>query len=183
MTNGPNPGAAPRVLVAVASRHGGTAELAQSVAEGLRRELPRAHVDVRRAAEVADLDGYLAVVLGSGIYFGHWLEEARELLLRCAIPLWDLPVWIFSSGPLGVPGRPPEALLDIEEVLRLTRAREHRLFHGRLDPRLLDFPERAVVAALRAPVGDFRDWAEARAWGGEIGAALPADLAVTGPAS
>jgi menaquinone-dependent protoporphyrinogen oxidase len=58
-------------------------------------------VDVRSAAEVTDVAGYDAVVLGSAVYFGHWLEEARELLLRCAIAPWDLPVWIFSSGPVG----------------------------------------------------------------------------------
>lgn len=168
----------PRVLVAVASRHGSTEGVAESVAEGIRGALPAARVDVRRAAEVTDVAGYDAVVLGSGIYFGHWLEEARELLLRCAIPLWDLPVWIFSSGPIGDPPRPPEALLDIDEVQRLTRAVGHRVFPGRLDPTLLDFGERAIVTAFAAPIGDFRDPAAAREWGAEIAAAVvgrPAD--------
>lgn len=166
-----------RVLVAVASRHGGTAGVAESVAEGLRAGLPGAVVDVRRAAEVADLEGYDAVVLGSAVYFGHWLEEARELLLRCAIALWELPVWIFSSGPVGDPPRPPEVLLDVDEVQRLTRARGHRLFPGRLDPELLDFPERAVVTAFAAPLGDFRAPAAARDWGAGIAGALAATAA------
>lgn len=161
-----------RVLVAVASRHGGTAGIAAAVADGVRSALPAGEVVVRDAADVTDVAGFDAAVLGSGLYFGHWLEEARELLLRCAVPLWDLPVWIFSSGPLGVPPRPPEVLLDVGEVLRLSRAREHRLFPGRLDPGSLDFAERAVVTALHAPVGDFRDLAAAEAWGAGIGAQL-----------
>jgi menaquinone-dependent protoporphyrinogen oxidase len=161
-----------RVLVTAASRHGATAELAGVVAEGIRSALPGAEVTVRPCAEVADVDGVDAVVLGSGVYFGHWLEEARELLLRCAVPLWEKPVWIFSSGPLGEPPHPPEALLDIDEVLRLTRAREHRLFPGRLDLDLLDLAERALVIAFRAPQGDFRDLPGARAWGAAIGRAL-----------
>jgi len=162
----------PRVLVAVASRHGATVGIAESIAEGIRAGLPGSAVDVRRAADVADISGYDAVVLGSAVYFGHWLEEARELLLRCAIPLWNLPVWIFSSGPVGHPARPPEGLLDIDEVQRLTRAVEHRLFPGRLDPSLLDFGERAVVVAVAAAHGDFRDPAAARAWGAGIAAAV-----------
>jgi menaquinone-dependent protoporphyrinogen oxidase len=167
----------PRVLVGVATRHGATVGVAESVAEGIRGALPGAEVDVRRAADVADLDGYDAVVLGSGVYFGHWLEEARELLLRCAIGLWDLPVWIFSSGPVGDPPRPPEALLDVDEVQRLTRALGHRLFPGRLDVERLDFGERAVVTAFAAPLGDFRDPAAARSWGAEIAAELAARAA------
>ena len=161
-----------RVLVAVASRHGATTAIAAAVADGVRSTLPSGVVVVHDAADVADVTGFDAAVLGSAVYFGQWLEDARELLLRCAVPLWELPVWIFSSGPLGVPPRPPEVLLDVDEVRRLSRAREHRLFPGRLDPELLDFAERAVVAALHAPVGDFRDLAAARVWGAGIGAEL-----------
>src|SRR4051794_17861015 len=83
-------------LVALASRHGGTAGLADEIAAGLRSELPGGQVIVHRCAEVADVGGFGAVVLASGVYFGHWLEEARDLVLRCAIGLWDRPVWLFS---------------------------------------------------------------------------------------
>jgi menaquinone-dependent protoporphyrinogen oxidase len=170
------------VLVAVASRHGSTLELGHWVADGLRG-VPGCDVVVDRAAAVAGVEGFDAVVLGSAVYFGHWMEEARELLLRCAIGLWELPVWIFSSGPLGVPPRPPEVFLDIEEVQRLTRARGHRLFPGRLDHDLLDLPERAVVAAFHAPLGDFRDPRAARGWGAQIAAAVTGEAALAEPAT
>jgi menaquinone-dependent protoporphyrinogen oxidase len=129
---------------------------------------------------VADVSGYAAVVLGSAVYFGHWLQEARDLLLRCAVALWDRPVWLFSSGPVGVPERPPDALLDVDEEVRLARAREHRVFPGRLERHRLALPERAMVAALRAPEGDFRPWAAAEEWGESIGAALAADRTAPG---
>ena len=32
------------------------------------------------------------------------------------------------------------------------------MFAGRLDRKLLSFGEKAVVVAVRAPEGDFRDW-------------------------
>jgi acetate kinase len=164
-----------RVLVAAASRHGATAELAAAIADGVRAGFDGvADVVLRRPRDVEDVWGYDAVVLGSAVYFGHWLQEAHELLLRCAIALWERPVWLFSSGPVGVPERPPEALLDVGEELRLSRAREHRLFPGRLDRSRLDLAERAMMTALRAPEGDFRDWTAAADWGASIGAALTA---------
>jgi acetate kinase len=169
-------GSTVRVLVAAASRHGGTAELAVAIADGVRRGLGEAAgVVVRRPGEVEDVSDYDAVVLGSAVYFGHWLEEARDLLLRCAVALWERPVWLFSSGPVGIPERPPEVMLDVDEEIRLARAREHRIFPGRLERNRLDRAERAMVAALRAPEGDFRSWAAAVEWGESIGTALSAE--------
>ena len=173
-----------RVLVAAASRHGATAELAEAIADGVRSGLPEAaEVVVRRARDVDDVAGYDAVVLGSAVYFGHWLEEAHDLLLRYAVPLWERPVWLFSSGPVGVPERPPEALLDVDEEFRLARARDHRIFPGRLDRSRLEVAERAVVTALHAPEGDFRPWALAADWGASIGRALSPDVIRTEPAA
>jgi acetate kinase len=165
-----------RVLVAAASRHGATAELAAAIAEGIRSGLPEnAEVIVRRPCDVDDVSGYDAVVLGSAVYFGHWLAEAHDLLLRCAVTLWERPVWLFSSGPVGHPERPPETLLDVDEELRLARARDHRIFPGRLERARLELAERAVVTALHAPEGDFRPWTVAADWGASIGRSLSPD--------
>jgi menaquinone-dependent protoporphyrinogen oxidase len=57
---------------------------------------------------------------------------------------------------------------NVAELLDRTRAREHRVFAGKLDKHALGFAEKAVVLALRAPVGDFRDWAAIEAWAGTI---------------
>jgi menaquinone-dependent protoporphyrinogen oxidase len=166
-------GAPVRVLVAAASRHGATAELATAIADGVRSGLPEtAEVVVRRPRDINDVRGYDGVVLGSAVYFGHWLEEAHDLLLRCAVTLWERPVWLFSSGPVGVPERPSELLLDVDEELRLARACDHRLFPGRLERARLDAAERLMVTALRAPEGDFRAWNAAAEWGVSIGRAL-----------
>ena len=162
-----------RVLVAVASRHGGTEGVAEAVADGIRRVEGTA-VEVRAARAVDSVRGYDGVVVGSAVYHEHWLLEARDMVLRTAIDRWDRPVWAFSSGPVGRPARPPEELLDVDEMLALTRCREHRVFPGRLDRSLLGLPERAVVTALRAPEGDFRDLPAATAWGAAVGASLAA---------
>lgn len=57
-------------------------------------------------------------------------------------------------------------------------ARGHELFCGKLDKSLLGFAERAIVAAVRAPEGDFRDWGAIEAWAGQIAGQLVAAAAV-----
>ena len=52
--------------------------------------------------------------------------------------------------------------VDLPGILLATRAREHRMFAGRLERRHLDFPQRAALAVVRGLEGDFRDWAEIR---------------------
>jgi menaquinone-dependent protoporphyrinogen oxidase len=154
------------VLVSAASKHGATAEIASALAEGLtRRGVP---AEVRAPAEVSDVAGYDAVVLGSAVYMGHWLGEAKDVVSRSAADLRDRPVWLFSSGPIGEPLKPEEDAVDVAEQVEQTGAVEHRTFAGRLDRSLLGFGERALVRALRAPEGDFRDWAALDAWAESI---------------
>lgn len=64
--------------------------------------------------------------------------------------------------------------MQIESIVAATRAREHRVFAGKLDKSKLSFPERALVFAFRAADGDFRDWDAIAAWAGEIADALRA---------
>jgi hypothetical protein len=77
---------APRVLVAVARRHRGTAESAEAVTDAMSTGRPtRAQVHVRRCADVEDVRGLRTGVLGSGVHVGHWLEEPYDVVLRCPI--------------------------------------------------------------------------------------------------
>lgn len=154
------------VLVSVASRHGSTAELAIALANALEEEGVKATVLAPEA--VASLEGYDAVVVGSAVYMGHWLEAARRFAERNAVALRERPVWLFSSGPVGDPPRPAEDPVDVAALVPLTGAREHRLLPGRLDRRDLGFSEKAIAVAVRATEGDFRSWEDVRSWGRAI---------------
>src|SRR5688500_5163106 len=88
-----------RVLVAGASKHGSTREIAKAIAEELRAA--GLDADLRDAGNVTSLAGYDAVVLGSAIYMGRWMPEAKHLVERFQPQLAALPVWLFSSGLLG----------------------------------------------------------------------------------
>jgi menaquinone-dependent protoporphyrinogen oxidase len=171
----------PRVLVTVASKHGSTAELATSLARfledspaGQRCGLSAVALPVERRP---DPTGYDAVVLGSGVYAGRWLEPARHYAADQAPSLRSRPVWLLSSGPIGEPPFPPDEPHDSGPISASLGARGHRVLPGRLDKSLLGIGERAMVTAMRAPVGDFRDWDGLRAWAEEIAAGLAGLLA------
>lgn len=157
-----------KVLVAYGSKHGGTSGIAEEIGRTLDRVLNEAHagalVDVRPATDVGEVSEYDAVVLGSGIYGGRWLEPARRLAARTAATLSTVPVWLFSSGPVGDPPKPTGDPLSVEEISQWVRAREHRVFPGRLDRHRLGLAEHALAVAMRVPDGDFRDWPAIRAW-------------------
>lgn len=125
-------------------------------------------VTVAEPQNAPDPSGFRAVILGSGVYAGHWLSEAKELADRIGSSETKPDVWLFSSGPIGEPPKPEEDPVDVETVSKTTDAREHRLFAGKLDKGELGFGERAIVTALRAPEGDFRDWTAIDAWAHEI---------------
>jgi menaquinone-dependent protoporphyrinogen oxidase len=81
-------------------------------------------------------------------------------------------VWLFSSGPIGDPPKPVEEPADLPGLMSATGARGHRLFAGLVDKRRLGLGEKVILAAVRAPEGDYRPWPEIRAWAEEIDADL-----------
>ena len=163
---------APKVLVSAASRHRPTREIAEAIASGLRER--GIDAQARPLEEVDALEGYNAVVLGSAVYMGRWLGEARRFVHLHASTLSSLPVWLFSSGPVGPPSHPVPAgePADVPVLLRLTRAQEHRTFAGRLDTEQIHFTERAVARMIHAPEGDFRDWEAIDRFAGDIAGVL-----------
>ncbi|WAL68964.1 protoporphyrinogen oxidase [Amycolatopsis cynarae] len=164
-----------KVLVAVASRHGGTREIAEEIGREMRWSLgEHSDVAVHPVTEVGGVSGYDAVVLGSAVYMGHWLTAATDFVHRNREELTMVPVWLFSSGPVGSPPRPEQDPLELGALRRLIRAREHRLFAGRIDRHRLGLAERALLAALHVADGDYRDWQDIRSWARRIAAMLPA---------
>jgi menaquinone-dependent protoporphyrinogen oxidase len=163
-----------RVLVTAASKHGATHEIADAIARGLREHGRQAGLVVESiAVERGPSPGrYDAVVLGSAVYAGGWRDEARRWATEHAAELRTRPVWLFSSGPIGDPPFPPDEPHDAAPLLQVTGARGHAVFPGRLEKQRLTFPERAMVTAMRAPLGDFRDWVAVDAWAAEITDAL-----------
>jgi menaquinone-dependent protoporphyrinogen oxidase len=161
-----------KIVIAAASKHGGTREIARVIGEELHALGLVA--DLREVEEIDDLDGYDAAIVGSAVYAGNWLPGARRLIARHRARLATMPVWLFSSGPIGATPRAGDEPHGLAGMLAEAGAREHVVFTGKLDPRDLGVAERLIARVVHAPAGDFRDWAAIRAWARAIGAALGA---------
>lgn len=164
-----------RVLVAYASKRGGTAEIAEEIGRVLRDA--GLDVDVVPADRAGDPGAYEAVVLGSAVYVGRWRKEAVKFLEAHADTLAQRKVWLFSSGPTGE-GDPlelvegvlvPEALQPVVDQIE---PQDVTVFHGILDASELNFIERRMIKMVKAPLGDFRDWDAIRSWAEGIADAL-----------
>jgi menaquinone-dependent protoporphyrinogen oxidase len=151
-----------KVLVAYASKMGGTAGIAEAIGQTLRR---CGHdVDVTDAANVADITAYGAVVVGSAIYLGRWRPEALAVLRLLADGNDPPPVWLFHSGPVG-----PDKDVDqpvpraVDRLARQLGSGAPKTFAGRLGRHTA----RGVLARWMARSkmsGDSRDWAAIKRW-------------------
>jgi menaquinone-dependent protoporphyrinogen oxidase len=175
------------VLVAYATRHGATAGIAEQIAATLCEEGIQA--EARPVEDVTGLEEYDAVVLGGAAYMFHWLKAARTFAHEHRSALRQLPVWLFSSGPLGTDevddegrdvreaARPKE----FDELTELLRPRSEEVFFGAYDPqeKPIGVGERItrMMPAARAalPAGDFRDWDQIDAWAREIAQELASE--------
>ena len=164
------------VLVAYASNHGSTREIAEAISGSLEKAGLRAHL--RPAIEVDDLDGYDAVVLGAPIYMGRWQRHAHAFLRRHRSALAERPLAVFALGPLhDDPKEWSEARAQLDTALA---RHERRAARGRA-LRRADRPVASALpvledagSAMRRGLGcDRRRWGEA----------LPELLGVASPAA
>lgn len=168
------------VLIAYASKYGATIKIAECIGQALQAE--GIVVDVQPADKVIDLTPYAGVVLGSAVYAGQWCKEAAQFLESHEQTLSQRPLWLFSSGPTGA-GDPvtlmkgwrfPEALQPIADRLQ---PHDIALFGGALDMQKLNFLEKLIIKAMKAPVGDFRDWDMIHSWAAAIAVTLQNEAA------
>ena len=157
------------VLVAYGSKYGATAGIAEAVGRALREA--GLEVDVRRASDVRSFGGYRAVVLGSAVYTKRWRRDAMRLLRRKE--LVELPVWLFSSGPVGEVAEQqgwtrPKA---VEQRAAAIGAREHVVFGGMVAEDR-GFIRKKMARSMPAELRDQRDWDEIAAWGRGIATTL-----------
>lgn len=159
-----------KVLVAHASKHGSTREMAEEVA----RELTARGLDTTciPASEVESVTGYDALVLGAAIYAGSWPKSARKFVSCVTAQAPKVPTWVFSSGPVGEPLGPSALPSGPRELAAKMHLCEHTMFPGVLDRSKLGLLEKGVVGAIKAADGDYRNWDALRDWSGRIAESL-----------
>lgn len=155
------------VLVAYATKMGGTAGIAAIVAQELRAR--GMAVDMRPVADVDNVGGYRIVVVGSALYMRRWRPEAVRFLRRHAGSLRGRSVWLFQSGPCGQdavhPDQPEPG--NVARLRAAIGADPPITFGGVLDPTTAKgFLARRMARGELA--GDFRDPERIREWAAGI---------------
>lgn len=151
------------VIVAYATRTGSTAEIAETIARVLRAR--GLDVTVSRCAEAAAANQYDAVIIGSPLYLGRWLQEAVHYLESEAAAVADRPIWLFQSGPCGAGSEDEVANTPhrVKKLVQRLNLEEPATFGGRLDPAWAVGPVGRWMAEGEL-AGDYRDWHRITAW-------------------
>ncbi|MFZ0129518.1 MAG: flavodoxin domain-containing protein [Candidatus Dormiibacterota bacterium] len=139
------------ILIAYASKHGATAGIAERIGAVQRLRGLEACV-----MSISDLQHYDAAIIGSAVYMGRWMKEATSFVRQRQAQLVRIPLWLFSSGPVG-PKSLPEAA-DLADFRTLLNVRDDVTFDGAIDAQKLSLSERLMVKAVRAPHDDYRKW-------------------------
>ena len=154
-----------RVLVAHASKHGSTAEIAEAVAEQIRAG--GHEVDCTEAGAVDSIDGYDAIVIGSAVYIKRWRGDAKHFFRKHSKELGEMPFWLFSSGPTGDPADDDPDWLEPPKIMQKATelgVRDHVVFGGRIPAQGGGFAARGMRSSIPAEFQDRRDWDAIRAW-------------------
>ena len=153
------------VLVAFATRHGSTREVAEEIAATLRAL--GADVELREACGVPGPGGFARdragtwslVVLGAPLYSGRWHRDAHRFLRRHRKELAGVPVAVFGMGP-----RNDDVLAWERSRTQLDRALAK---HSWLTPTAV-MVFGGVDAPDKRPRRDLRDWTKIDAWAASI---------------
>ncbi|MBN1811137.1 MAG: flavodoxin [Anaerolineae bacterium] len=164
------------ILVAYATRHGSTREVAEAVAATLRER--GLEVDIQPMRNVRRLAGYRAIVLGAPLYMFRWHKDAIQFLSQHRGALTQQSpersrVAIFALGPFTT-GDEEEWRGSREQLDKeLTRfpwlaLMALEIFGGKFDPARLRFPHKLFMRQV--PASDLRDWAAIQAWASNLAA-------------
>ena len=144
------------VLVAYASKHGSTQEVAEAIAATIQGH--DVDVDIRPAPTVGrSIGDPELVVLGAPLYSGRWHRDAHRFLKRHRSELMSVPVAVFGMGP-----RDPS-----EEAWQRARGQLDRALakRGWLRPvAVAVFGGVDPTEREGKPKRDLRNWDEIRAW-------------------
>ena len=153
-----------KILVAYATKHGSTHEVADTIAGELRTR--GADVTTLAASDVPDVTAYDGVVVGGSIYMGRWHADARRLLERQSESLASRQLAVFAIGPLtSGPDDLASARRQLDHALdKLTAVHPVTVavFGGVVDPAKLHFPFNHMAAT------DARDGDQIRSWARKV---------------
>ena len=150
-----------RTLVAYGSHYGTTKEAAELIADELRNQGDI--VTVLDAGEHVDLGRFDMLVVGSGIYAGHFRHRVMKLLERIHKAGIEDKLHVFALGPVE-DKQFPDAREQLEQIMRRAHLEDvpHELFGGAMLAERLPFWLRRIESK------DARDDDAVRAWARQL---------------
>jgi len=135
------------VLIAIATAHNSTRDIAQRIATRLATHTP-GPIDVIDADKVPgdSVSGYSAVIMGSAVHMQSWLSPARKFLHSERAVLANRPVWAFSVGAPDTEAHriKEEEKLGTDVRKELPALKGHVLFKGRVEREHMPWPGRLI---------------------------------------
>ena len=158
-----------KVLVVYGTGSGCTIGVAQQIGKTLAER--GATVEVFSATEAPAPAGYDAVVVGSGVRAGNWHGPVKSWISANAAELKEMPVAFFTACLTTAtdPSKRDEVRAYTDPVIAETGVEpvDIGLFAGWNEPKRFSFIERTILKMMKAPEGDFRDFAAIGAWTAE----------------
>lgn len=165
-----------KILVAYATKHGSTAEVAEFIGQVFREH--DLDTTVMAAEKVQSVSDYDAFVVGSPVYASLWLTEISQFLERFETELSKKPVyyWMNCIRVLEPDGR-EHALAEYiyKPLMNKIGVRDIAVFGGKLSLDEIDWNERWTLSARYegdalpgSRNDDYRDWEAIREWAKHI---------------
>lgn len=155
-----------KVLVVYGTGTGCTTGVAEQIGKTLATK--GATVDVAPVKDAPDPSGYDAVVVGSGVRGGQWHAAVNEWVKAKADALKAKPVAFYTVGLTlaSDPTKTDEVRAYTDPLIAETGVKpvDVGTFAGWNEPKTFSFVERAILKMMKAPQGDFRDFAKIDAW-------------------
>lgn len=157
------------VLVCYATRYGSTGEIASVIAGEL--EKGGFAVTISPLSRVGNPGTYDAVIIGSPLYMGKWLVEARDFVSRFRKELQGLPVAVFTVG-YSFRDKMKDYIASSDDALAPVRIFLTPVaagyFPGRIDTDRMSLTDREIIKLSGITPGDFLNPDEAGRWAREL---------------
>jgi menaquinone-dependent protoporphyrinogen oxidase len=162
-----------KVLIAYASRCGSTGGVAEAVGEVLCGA--GTAVDVRPIHEVADVNGYGGVIVGSAVYMRRLMPQAVEFVKANRQALSQVPVAYFVvCGTLkeDTQENRKSAAAYLDPIREVVQPANEGLFAGAMDFAKMSLAYQLVARVMGGSESDWRDWDAIRGWAGGLPSTL-----------
>ncbi|MHC1784855.1 MAG: flavodoxin domain-containing protein [Anaerolineaceae bacterium] len=157
-----------KILVAYASVHGSTREIAEVIAKTLKHDGVSA--DIQPASKVTSLEGYDMVILGAPQYMFHLQKDALRFLKKFRKIIENgLPVAIFAGGSIEKDDAEERQIIRDrleQELAQFSwfKPASMLIVGGRFNPNNLRFPYNLIPALKTLPPVDYRVWPAIQTW-------------------